>query len=230
MRIHLQPRSGLLAPTIAQQLRELNLQGFRDAVISCQVTGEATPDWLLRVDLTPNEVMLREWGRWGDVPAISRLLNQALAQQEVQVSAILKESTLHLFCTAPTAPDRQVVTATLKEILESLTPQGIFAATLYGHVRASATPVWVDWLDMPAKQNPALVPLHPNVSRTGRSRCPHLFTHPPTQPRLRPTIADGGNTNPSCSQRRPVTPDERRPRLSGSERCGVAGGQVFTTA
>ncbi|MDI9635469.1 DUF1574 domain-containing protein [Geitlerinema splendidum] len=152
------PDPTLLAPTIAQQLRELNLQGFRDAVISCQVTGEATPDWLLRVDLTPNEVMLREWGRWGDVPAISRLLNQALAQQEVQVSAILKESTLHLFCTAPTAPDRQVVTATLKEILESLTPQGIFAATLYGHVRASATPVWVDWLDMPAKQNPALAP------------------------------------------------------------------------
>lgn len=186
------PDFTLLAPTIAQQLRDLNLQGFRDAIISCQVTGEATPDWLLKIDLTPNEVMLREWGRWGDVPAILRLLNQFLAKHHVQTSAILKESTLHLFCTAPTAPDQQIVSETIKDLLDSLSPQGIFAATLYGHIRGSATPVWVNWLDLPAKSNPAYAPSTLTLAEQGNQAALSFLLNRLLNPDLDQQLLTGG--------------------------------------
>jgi hypothetical protein len=89
------PDPTLIAEPITQRLRSLQLQGFQDAIVVTQVQGEAKPDWLLRVDLTPQEEMLREWGRWGDVQAISHLLNLALADQRIQVSTVLKDLTLH---------------------------------------------------------------------------------------------------------------------------------------
>lgn len=65
------PDPSLLAEPVAQKLRQLKLAGYRDAVIVSQVSGETNPDWLLRIDLTPPEVMLKEWARWGDVQAIA---------------------------------------------------------------------------------------------------------------------------------------------------------------
>ncbi|NJN86017.1 MAG: hypothetical protein HC881_06495 [Leptolyngbyaceae cyanobacterium SL_7_1] len=59
------PDPMLAGEPIAQQVRDLQLEGFRDAVIVMQVRGELTPDWLLQVDLTPTQDMLREWARWG---------------------------------------------------------------------------------------------------------------------------------------------------------------------
>ena len=167
------PDASLLAEPISQQLRDLKLQGFRDAVIVSQVSGEKTADWMLRVDLTPPEEMLREWAHWGDVQAIARLLNQALFAFNIEVRAVLKDSTLHLFCNqmggrrSPSGPDRQCLEA-IAPLLETLAPQGIHAATVYGQqgqTRQGQTgqgqiqaqsPAWVDWLDLPGGIYPAL--------------------------------------------------------------------------
>ncbi|HEY9296042.1 MAG TPA: hypothetical protein VIQ31_06650, partial [Phormidium sp.] len=94
------PDPSLLAAPVAQQLRELNLEGFQDAVIVSQVTGEESPDWMLRVDLTPPEEMLQEWAQWGDEIAIERLLNRP-QEHGMEVSVVIKESTLHISCTTP---------------------------------------------------------------------------------------------------------------------------------
>jgi hypothetical protein len=161
------PDPGRLAEPIAQRLRELELAGFRHAIVFGQVQGETRPEWLLRVDLTPPEITLQEWARWGDVQAISQLLNQNLRSQEIQVSALLKDSTLHLSCsgTGVTAPDKLTALGTIAPLLQDLAPQGIHAATIYGLIRepahtgatgqsdeedAALSPLWVHWLDLPA--------------------------------------------------------------------------------
>jgi len=155
------PDPSLLAQPIAQRLRQLQLEGFRDACILLQVVGESTPDWMLRIDLTPPDRILKQWGRWGDEQAINRLLKDKLSQLQVEVRTTLKESTLHLFCHCiqPNGAtksrrrqvrDKQTVMDIIIPLLESLAPQGICAATVYG-LETTATqskpgaPIWVDW-------------------------------------------------------------------------------------
>ena len=72
------PDPSLLAKTVAQKLRYLQLVGYQDGIIVAQVRGETDPDWRVRVDLTPPEVMLKEWARWGDVQAIAKILTEEL--------------------------------------------------------------------------------------------------------------------------------------------------------
>ncbi|HEY9909335.1 MAG TPA: hypothetical protein V6D18_17230, partial [Thermosynechococcaceae cyanobacterium] len=146
------PNSTLLAEPIAQRLRELELHGFQDAIVLGQVQGEAKPDWFLRIDLTPPEQILREWARWGDVQAITRLLNRALQPQQVHLSALLKETTLHLTCQGlqPALPDQTATIATITPVLDSLIPQGLHSVTVYGVDESlSTSPLWVDWLTLP---------------------------------------------------------------------------------
>jgi hypothetical protein len=159
------PDPSLVSEPLAQQLRDLELEGYRDAITLIQVTGENKPDWVLRVDLTPMKEMLREWARWGDVEAIQRLLEQALTNANLHLSTIsLKDSTLHLGCVhaessdaaSDTAPDQQLVRSIVAPLLESLGPQGICAATIYGQAAGQLSPAWVEWLDLPAAQHPAL--------------------------------------------------------------------------
>ena len=166
------PDPSLLAEPIAGRLRKLKLEDFVEAVIGSQVSGEAKPDWLLRVDLTPPDTILKEWARWGDVPAIAKLLNQNLAASRVEVRATLKEATLHLFCSKTAKkgqkpkrqeyPDKQQTTDAIAPLLASFAPQGIRAATIYGvePVTDSKTepesPVWIDWVDLPAAHHPDL--------------------------------------------------------------------------
>ncbi|MDC0837266.1 hypothetical protein POG23_06200, partial [Limnoraphis robusta] len=92
------PDPSLLAEPIASRLRELQLQEFRDACILLRVEGETKADWMLRIDLTPPDRILKDWARWGDSEAIAILLNQKLAALDIGLRATLKESTLHLFC------------------------------------------------------------------------------------------------------------------------------------
>ncbi|MBE9069194.1 DUF1574 domain-containing protein [Leptolyngbya cf. ectocarpi LEGE 11479] len=92
------PDPTMIAEPTAQRLRDLKLTQFQDAVISVQVLGETTPDWRLRVDLTPDEEILKEWSRWGDTESIGRLLNQVLEPLDVKVLPEVKDSTLHLVC------------------------------------------------------------------------------------------------------------------------------------
>ncbi|MEG4800382.1 hypothetical protein QUB63_06665 [Microcoleus sp. ARI1-B5] len=166
------PEPSLLAEPIASRLRKLQLEDFSEAAIGCQVAGEAKPDWVLRVDLTPPDTILKEWARWGDVPAIAKLLNQHLAASKIEVRATLKESTLHLFCSKTAKkgqkpkrqeyPDKQQTTDAIAPMLASFAPQGIRAATIYGVEPASdsktepESPVWIDWVDLPAAHHPDL--------------------------------------------------------------------------
>ncbi|MBW4614935.1 MAG: DUF1574 family protein [Desmonostoc vinosum HA7617-LM4] len=168
------PDPSLLAEPVAQKLRHLQLSGYQDAVIVSQVSGETAPDWRLRVDLTPPDVMLKEWARWGDVQAIARLLTEVLSELKIAVQASLKESTLHIFCkpafdpleTAP-APDKTICQEAIIPLLEAIAPQGILAATIYGQKTTDKQPNWVDWLSLPATEHPALATLPLELATTG---------------------------------------------------------------
>lgn len=167
------PDPSLLGEPIAQKLRHLKLN-YQDAVIIAQVSGETKPDWQIRIDLTPPEVMLKEWARWGDVQALARLLTEALSGLQVAVQASLQESTLHIFCTpafdplatAP-APEKTPTLKVIRSQLEALSPQGILAATIYGQKTGDQQPAWVDWLTLPAKEHPALATLPLELASTG---------------------------------------------------------------
>jgi len=178
----------LIAEPTAQQLRDLNLEGFRDAVLLIQVQGEAQPDWVLRVDLTPPTEMLREWARWGDVAAISRLVNQIVGEQGARVTAELRETTLHLVCAPETdcgteadlgaeadlgteqdsiAPDQAKISEPVTALLDTLAPQGIHGLMLYGQARGANTPNWSSWVDLPAAEHTAFAPSTLELAQRG---------------------------------------------------------------
>ena len=168
------PDASLLAEPIAQKLRYLKLSGYQDAIIVSQVSGETAPDWLLRVDLTPPEVMLKEWARWGDVQAIARLLTEVLSGLKVAVQVSLKESTLHIFCipafdplgTAP-IPDKAVCLEVILPQLEAIAPQGILGTTIYGQKAGDNQPTWIDWQALPATKYPAFATSPLDLANTG---------------------------------------------------------------
>jgi hypothetical protein len=173
------PTPALVGQPIARQLRELDLEGFRDAVIRVQVKGEPDPDWVLRIDLTPRQEMLREWARWGDVEAIACLLRQDLTDHAIQLStASLQSATLHLFFAAdarhrpsesdtPAIPERELVLNIVEPLLETLGPQGIHGATLYGQGAEEEPPAWVEWRDLPAAKHLALADAPMTLARQG---------------------------------------------------------------
>ncbi|MBD2138327.1 DUF1574 family protein [Anabaena sp. FACHB-1237] len=157
------PDASLLAETVAQKLRHLKLSGYHDAIIVSQVRGEIEPDWRLRIDLTPSDVMLKDWARWGDVQAITRILSEVLLELKITVQASLKESTLHLVCTtvfdslenAP-APAKETCIQAIIPLLEAIAPQAIQATTIYGQITSSEKPSWVHWSALPASNHPDL--------------------------------------------------------------------------
>ncbi len=167
------PDPALIAEPIARKLRALNLEQFQDALVLFQVAGEDQPDWALRVDLTPQSVMLRELVRWGDVEAISRLLNDVLLSHNLKVSnATLRESTLHLTCTGilphtVDAADLQVARSVVAELLEPLTPQGIHAIALYGQEGELEAPAWAEWIELPVAHQAKLAPPPLTLAKQG---------------------------------------------------------------
>jgi len=216
------PDPSLLAQPIAQRLRQLQLEGFRDACILLQVQGESTPDWMLRIDLTSPDRILKQWGRWGDEQAIARLINDKLSQLQVEVRTTLKESTLHLFCTdVPIAfgmaspgrvstqtngatksrkrqvPDKQAVMDIVIPLLDILAPQGICAVTVYG-LETTATqakpgaPIWVDWLNLPAAQHSDLQPTALTLAEQGNLSALRFVLTRLVNPDLELKLATGG--------------------------------------
>ncbi|MGB5972874.1 MAG: hypothetical protein WBG38_06120, partial [Nodosilinea sp.] len=156
------PDPSLIARPTAERLRQLQLTQFKDAVLLLQVRGETKPDWSLRIDLTPPEEMLREWGRWGESDAIARLLSVAVASWHLEVTAELTNGTLHLICSPhgdhDTQPgealvDQSAIVEALSTLLGDLAPQGIHRAVIYGGGEA---PAWVHYLDLPAAEHSAL--------------------------------------------------------------------------
>jgi hypothetical protein len=142
---HYSPDASLIAEPIAQQLRDLELEGFKEAILRAQVRGEETPDWMLQVDLTRRSVMLREWGRWGDVKSIQCLLESGLKQRNIKLGTVFKNQTLHIFASwhednltpeipsdRHSAPPRAEVVGAIAPILKDLSPQGILTAKIYG--------------------------------------------------------------------------------------------------
>ena len=163
----------LVANPLAKALRSINLQGFQTAIVEFSrfstrsaLVGTQVADWRLRLDLTPPVMRLKNWARWGDVQAITTLLNLALAPEEIQVSAILKNLTLQIFCTLRSqqrskSPGKKIVLDTIAPLLISLTPQGIQGATIHGvqsrtdlAEQMEESPIWIHWLDLPALGNP----------------------------------------------------------------------------
>jgi hypothetical protein len=160
-----------LAEPLAKALRSIDLQGFQTAIIKFSRFSAATRrnqvvDWQLQVDLTPPQARLKQWARWGDVQSISKLLNFVLAPQAIQVTAVLKNLTLQIFCTltnpvASKSPSRKIVVDTIAPLLISLTPQGIQGATIHGvqsFRSINESPVWIHWLDLPALGDPRFSP------------------------------------------------------------------------
>lgn len=172
------PDPSLIAEPVAQKLRHLKLSGYQDAVISSQINGEMAAEWLLRVDLTPPEEMLKEWARWGDVQALARLLTEATSELKVAVGATLTESTLHIFCTpafnplgTKSAPDKALCLETILPLLEAIAPQGILSTTVYGHKAADDDePAWIDWCSLPAAEHSALAPSPLELTTNGDER------------------------------------------------------------
>ncbi|NEQ70369.1 MAG: hypothetical protein F6K21_33730 [Symploca sp. SIO2D2] len=173
------PDSSLLMDLLIEQLRNLRLSGFRDAAICSQVSGEAAPEWMVRVDLTPPEVMLKDWAHWGDVQAIAWMLNQTLASQGLLVRALQKESQLHVFCRVlvpqkKVTPKQETAVKLIQPLLESLAPQGIQGATIYGVESDynSLAPeqeqlAWIDWLNLPAADKQSLASSAYDLAKQG---------------------------------------------------------------
>ena len=198
------PDSSLLAEPVVQQLRTLNLKGFRDAAICSQVSGEAAPEWMLRVDLTPPEEMLKDWAGWGDVQAIARTLNQAIFEAGIEVRAVLKDVTLHVFCNVlaekgTAAPDKQKAVNAIAPVLELIAPQGIQATTIYGvesHQRSlvpeQETPVWIEWLNLPAANEPNLAESAFSLAQQGNQDALTFLLQRLLNPDLDRRLATGG--------------------------------------
>ena len=189
------PEPSSIAPPLGARLRDLDLVGFKDAVILGQVSGEKQPEWILRVDLTPAKQMLAGWARWGDVQAITKLLYQRLREalpgsfgDDLQVSGVLKECTLHIFLSDPgfaidsaaygtdwTTLNKEAVKAAIAPVLEAIAPQNIYGVTIYGlkgdksssSLDIDATPLWVDWLDLPASRFSHLAPTPMELASSG---------------------------------------------------------------
>ncbi|NEQ32957.1 MAG: DUF1574 domain-containing protein [Leptolyngbya sp. SIO4C5] len=190
------PDPNLVAEPTAQQLRHLKLTQFRDAVILVQVQGEHQPDWILRVDLTSREEMLRDWARWGDGEAIARLVDEALEPLQIAASTELKSTSLHILCQstaqAETVPDQAAVTAALSHLLEGLAPQGLYRALVYGQGADQEAPDWVHCLDLPAQEHPALAASTEELAHQGDLPALAFVLTRQLNPNLEAKLATGG--------------------------------------
>lgn len=195
------PDPSLIARPTAERLRQLQLTQFKDAVLLLQVRGESHPDWSLRIDLTPPEEMLREWARWGDPAALERLATMAVANRHLAVEAELTSGTLHLICQPAPGhealhPDplahQDAIVDTLAATLETLAPQGIPRAVVYGQTTEKSDPLWVSYLDLPASTHTALVETPEFLGQTGDLPAIAFLLTRHLNPNLDDLLATGG--------------------------------------
>jgi hypothetical protein len=198
----------ILAELLAKVLRSIDLQGFQTAIVEFSrfSGGTATSserrvaDWRLKIDLAPPTVRLRNWARWGDVQSISKLLNLALAPKEIQVSAVLKDLTLQLFCTLTNphtakSPSKKIVVDTIAPLLISLTPQGIQGATIHGVQsgrQVDTSSAWIHWLDLPGLGNPKFSPTPIILAARGDQDALNFILERLINPDLEQCFAIGG--------------------------------------
>ena len=200
----------LIAEPIAERLRQLRLRQFQDAVITIQVTGEAASDWRLRVDLTPPEEMLRTWGRWGDIPALSQLANQIAQAHGLKLVTEVKQATLHLIsyviqslADAPagsrSAGDRasrsvdvEALVGAIAHMLVAIAPQGLHRAMLYGPSTDDISPEWLRGFDLPGGQQPQLAESTASLAAQGNLPALAYCLTRALNPDIQDQLATGG--------------------------------------
>jgi hypothetical protein len=202
----------ILAEPLAKKLRSLNLQGFHDAIVQFDRSGSQVGELRLRLNLTPPGVMFENWARWGDVQSIAKLLNIALADEEMQVSIALKNLTLHIFCTldkprtlktalrlSATFPSRKNALDIITPLLTKLSPQGIQGATIYGVKTppefgevVEESPIWTHWLDLPGMNNPRFSPTSLILAERGNKHAVKFVLERFLNPDLEQYCATGG--------------------------------------
>ncbi len=190
------PDPNVIATPLAQCLRELALRDCQDAVISGQAKGESEPEWMLRVDLTPSDRMLHQRAKWGDLEALSRLLNPMLRSVSSSVQVSLEQTTLHIAIRHPdTCPPQVALVNTIEAFLTELAPQGIPGASLYGIIAPSVTPEkteWVHWLDLPAAQQMELSASPKDLAARGNLEAIGQLLLQQLNPNLDQQLATGG--------------------------------------
>lgn len=191
----------LIAEPIAERLRRLHLRQFQDAVITIQVTGEDASDWRLRVDLTPPEDMLREWARWGDLSALSRLVNQISRRYGLKLVAEIKKTTLHLISYSmspvgahsdPQPIDCEALVGAISAQLTAIAPQGLQQAMLYGPSTDDISPEWMRSLELPATTKPALAETTAALAARGEMPALAYCLTRALNPSLKDQLATGG--------------------------------------
>lgn len=236
----------LIAEPVTERLRQLSLNQFKDAVIVIQVQGEGTPDWSLRIDLTAPEEMLREWGRWGDIAAIERLLTAALSSLTIRGAIAMTDMGLHITVRPATSdgtlPEQADVLAAIEPLLTRLAPQGIHQARVEGQpADSSASTGWISQVDLPAQEHPNLAAsTHQLAQRGDLPALTYLLTRL-MNPDLDSWLATGGiriqvlqrdkllhimADAPVCPPRRQVVPASLD-FLTGLDLTGVEGVRLY---
>ncbi|MBV5261542.1 hypothetical protein FLX56_24315 [Synechococcus moorigangaii CMS01] len=188
------PDYRLLTEPLVQRLRELQVKNFRDGAIRCQIRGEERPEWSLWVDLTPPEVMLRQWGRWGDPEAIATLLSQTLKLDPLTCQASTDQNTLKLIVWLP--PGCQLaqarVTETVREVLAGLAPQGLLQVTLQGKCPNQDQILWETAWPLPAHGQPELQDPPERRAQQGNLAALKFLIQRCLNPHLAERLATGG--------------------------------------
>jgi hypothetical protein len=166
------PDLSVIAEPLAECLRSLPLRDCQYAIVSGQVKGESEPDWMVRVDLTPADQILRSRSQWGDVVAMERLLQPLLSECCQAIIVTLETTTLHVVCRHDqiTVPQTYAVKR-ISDFLNEVAPQGIRGASIYGVMSSNApgpqTTLWTHWLDLPAIDRIDLSPTPENLIKRG---------------------------------------------------------------
>lgn len=194
------PDLTVIVEPLAECLRSLPLQDCQDAIVSGQVKGESEPDWMVRVDLTPADQMLRSRSQWGDVVAMKRLL-QSLLNNFCQTITVTRETTtLHIVC----RHDKIMVPQTyavkqISDFLNEVAPQGIQGASIYGVMNSNApefqpsqTTHWTHWLDLPATDRIDLSPTPEDLIKRGSLTAIGQLLTQQLNPDLDQQLATGG--------------------------------------
>ncbi|MBD2100911.1 hypothetical protein [Leptolyngbya sp. FACHB-261] len=144
------PREALVEPLL-QTLRVAYRPDLQSALIGHRVLGEAVPSWRLKLDVRLPSVLAEELAHWGDLRALTSLVNRALRPLGMRANLVLLNASLHLSCEAVSGPvcsQVQVMTV-LTPLLTQLDPQGIERVVIYGRSAESEQPLWVDCLSLP---------------------------------------------------------------------------------
>lgn len=191
------PDLNVIAEPLAECLRSLPLRDCQYAIVSGQVKGESEPDWMVRVDLTPADQLLRSRSQWGDVVAMERLLQSLLSECCQTIIVTLETTTLHIVCRHDqmTVPQTYAVKR-ISDFLNEVAPQGIQGASIYGvmnsNVPESQTTLWTHWLDLPATDRIDLSPTPEDLIKRGSLTAIGQLLTQQLNPDLDQQLATGG--------------------------------------